>query len=142
MLTVAEIKIDKILNTDSYLLPEFVTVWCFQDGSISDRLAWEKSKWFSIDLTGFEVEPLLHVEWSKLRWPRHLFWMPPRRFTGEVFWSYPKGRKPRTRWRDYVSWLAWENLGVTPNELNEVTGVREVRIALLLTLQTEPGMNQ
>ena len=33
----------------------------------------------------------------------------------------PRGR-PRTRWRDYVSRLAWEHLGVPPEELEEVAG--------------------
>ncbi|KAI3377236.1 hypothetical protein L3Q82_009147 [Scortum barcoo] len=32
------------------------------------------------------------------------------------------GRRPRTRWRDYVSQLAWERLGVPPEELEEVSG--------------------
>ena len=40
---------------------------------------------------------------------------------GEVFRARPTGRRPRgrprTRWRDYVSWLAWERLGVPPEEL-------------------------
>ncbi|KAI3369623.1 hypothetical protein L3Q82_025335 [Scortum barcoo] len=31
--------------------------------------------------------------------------------------------RPRTRWRDYVSQLAWERLGVPPEELEEVFGV-------------------
>ncbi|KAI3366175.1 hypothetical protein L3Q82_009999 [Scortum barcoo] len=30
--------------------------------------------------------------------------------------------RPRTRWRDYVSQLAWERLGVPPEELEEVSG--------------------
>ena len=33
----------------------------------------------------------------------------------------PWGR-PRTRWRDYISWLAWEHLGVPLEELVEVAG--------------------
>ncbi|TWW66958.1 hypothetical protein D4764_20G0009900, partial [Takifugu flavidus] len=46
------------------------------------------------------VEPLLlHVERSQMRRP-----------TG----------RPRTRWRDYVSRLAWECLGIPPDELEEV----------------------
>ncbi|KAI3362929.1 hypothetical protein L3Q82_011605 [Scortum barcoo] len=31
--------------------------------------------------------------------------------------------RPRTRWRDYVSRLAWERLRVPPEELEEVSGV-------------------
>ncbi|KAK7886862.1 hypothetical protein WMY93_026483 [Mugilogobius chulae] len=63
------------------------------------------------------VEPLLlHVERSQLRWLGHLFRMPPGRLPGEVFRACPTGRRPRgrprTRWRDYVSRLAWERLGI------------------------------
>uniref|UniRef100_A0AAV2MIF0 Reverse transcriptase domain-containing protein n=1 Tax=Knipowitschia caucasica TaxID=637954 RepID=A0AAV2MIF0_KNICA len=58
------------------------------------------------------VEPLLlHVERNQLRWLGHLFRMPPGRLPGEVFRARPTGRRPRgrprTRWRDYVSQLAW-----------------------------------
>ncbi|KAI3354215.1 hypothetical protein L3Q82_018755, partial [Scortum barcoo] len=45
----------------------------------------------------------------------------------------PRGR-PRTRWRDYVSRLAWERLGIPPEELEEVSGVREVWASLLRLL--------
>ncbi|KAI3374523.1 hypothetical protein L3Q82_021007 [Scortum barcoo] len=31
--------------------------------------------------------------------------------------------RPRTRWRNYVSRLAWERLGVPPEELEEVSGL-------------------
>uniref|UniRef100_A0A8C9VLN8 Reverse transcriptase domain-containing protein n=1 Tax=Scleropages formosus TaxID=113540 RepID=A0A8C9VLN8_SCLFO len=59
------------------------------------------------------VEPLLlRIERSQLRWLGHLFRMPPGRLPGEVFRACPTGRRPRgrprTRWRDYVSRLAWE----------------------------------
>ncbi|KAI3353877.1 hypothetical protein L3Q82_005084 [Scortum barcoo] len=67
------------------------------------------------------VEPLLlHIERSQLRWLGHLFRMPPGRLPREVFQACPTGRRPRgrprTRWRDYVSQLAWERLGVPPGE--------------------------
>ncbi|KAK3565371.1 hypothetical protein QTP86_007107 [Hemibagrus guttatus] len=76
------------------------------------------------------VEPLLlHIERGQLRWLGHLFRMPPGRLPGEVFWACPTGKRPRgrprTRWRDYVSRLAWERLGVPPEELEEVSGERE-----------------
>ncbi|KAI3372494.1 hypothetical protein L3Q82_022695 [Scortum barcoo] len=63
------------------------------------------------------VEPLLlHIERSQLRWLGHLFRMPPGRLPREVFQACPTGRRPRgrprTRWRDYVSRLAWERLGI------------------------------
>ncbi|KAK3530551.1 hypothetical protein QTP86_027917 [Hemibagrus guttatus] len=77
------------------------------------------------------VEPLLlHIEREQLRWLGHLFWMPPGRLPAEVFRACPTGKRPRgrqrTRWRDYVSRLAWERLGVPPEELEEVSGEREV----------------
>ncbi|KAK3545707.1 hypothetical protein QTP70_011363 [Hemibagrus guttatus] len=75
------------------------------------------------------VEPLLlHIKRGQLRWLGHLFWMPPGRLPGEVFRACPTGKRPRgrprTRWRDYVSRLAWERLGVPPEELEEVSGER------------------
>ncbi|KAK0145233.1 Craniofacial development protein 2 [Merluccius polli] len=49
--------------------------------------------------------------------------MPPGRLPGEVFRARPTGRRPRgrprTRWRDYVSRLAWERLGIPQEELAE-----------------------
>ena len=57
----------------------------------------------------------------------HLVRMPPGRLPGEVFRARPTGRRPRgrprTRWRDYVSWLAWERLGGTPRGPPGRTGV-------------------
>ncbi|KAI3363774.1 hypothetical protein L3Q82_001205 [Scortum barcoo] len=75
------------------------------------------------------VEPLLlRIKRSQLRWLGYLFRMPPGRLPREVFQACPTGRRPRgrprTRWRDYVCWLAWERLGVPPEELEEVSGVR------------------
>ena len=42
----------------------------------------------------------------------------------------PQGR-PRTCWSDYVTWLAWERLGILPEELEEVSGEREVGVSLI-----------
>ncbi|TWW55930.1 hypothetical protein D4764_09G0009800 [Takifugu flavidus] len=65
---------------------------------------------------GLGVEPLLlHIERSQLGWLGHLARMPSGRLPLEVF--RPRGR-PRTRWRDYISRLAWERLGVPPEELS------------------------
>ncbi|KAK3561495.1 hypothetical protein QTP86_005996 [Hemibagrus guttatus] len=77
------------------------------------------------------VEPLLlHIETGQLRWLGHLFRMPPGRLPGEVFRACATGKRPwgrpRTRWRDYVSRLIWECLGIPPEELEEVSGEREV----------------
>ncbi|KAK3517672.1 hypothetical protein QTP70_015319 [Hemibagrus guttatus] len=76
------------------------------------------------------VEPLLlHIEKGQLRWLGHLFRMPPGHLPGEVFRACPTGKRPRgrprTRWRDYVFQLAWERLGVPPEELEEVARERE-----------------
>ncbi|GAA6065116.1 uncharacterized protein LOC111191400, partial [Tachysurus ichikawai] len=69
--------------------------------------------------------------------------MPPGRLPGEVFRACPTGRRPRgrprTRWRDYVSRLAWERLGIPPEELEEVSGEREVWASLLRLLPPRPG---
>ncbi|KAK0155246.1 Craniofacial development protein 2 [Merluccius polli] len=67
------------------------------------------------------VDPqLLRVERSQMRWLGHLVRMPPGRLPGEVFRARPTGRRPRgrprTRWRDYVSRLAWERLGIPQEE--------------------------
>ena len=73
------------------------------------------------------VDPLLlRVEKSQMRWLGHLVRMPPGRLPGEVFRARPTGRRPlgrpRTRWRDYVSRLAWERLGIPQEEMDEVVG--------------------
>jgi exonuclease III len=92
---------------------------------------------------GLRVEPLLlHVERSQLRWLGHLVRMPPGRLPGEVFRARPTGRRPRgrprTRWRDYVSRLAWERLGIPPEELAQVAGERDVWASLLKLLPPRP----
>ncbi|KAK3547052.1 hypothetical protein QTP86_009569 [Hemibagrus guttatus] len=90
------------------------------------------------------VEPLLlHIERGQLRWLGHLFRMPPGSLPGEVFRACPTGKRPRGRprtcWRDYVSQLTWERLGVPPEELEEVSGEREVWASLLRLLPLRPG---
>ncbi|KAK0135552.1 hypothetical protein N1851_028597 [Merluccius polli] len=87
------------------------------------------------------VDPLLlRVERSQMRWLGHR--MPPRCLPGEVFRARPTGRRPRgrprTRWRDYVSRLAWECLGIPQEELDEVAGEREVWASLLRLLPPRP----
>ncbi|TWW77475.1 hypothetical protein D4764_12G0008650 [Takifugu flavidus] len=81
---------------------------------------------------------LLRVERSQMRWLGHQVRMPP----GEVFRACPSGRRPpgrpRTRWRDYVSRLVWERLGIPSDELEEVAGEREVWASLLRLLPPRP----
>ncbi|XP_062296309.1 uncharacterized protein LOC134000829 [Scomber scombrus] len=89
------------------------------------------------------VDPLLlRVERSQLRWLGHLVRIPTGRLPGEVFRARPTGRRPRgrprTRWRDYVSRLAWERLGIPREELDEVAGEREVWVSLLRLLPPRP----
>ncbi|TWW79900.1 hypothetical protein D4764_10G0009300 [Takifugu flavidus] len=89
------------------------------------------------------VEPLLlRVERSQMRWLGHLVRMPPGCLPGEVFRACPSGRRPpgspRTRWRDYVSRLVWERLGIPPDELEEVAGEKEVWASLLRLLPPRP----
>ncbi|TWW73458.1 hypothetical protein D4764_15G0008520 [Takifugu flavidus] len=98
------------------------------------------------------VEPLLlRVERSQMRWLGHLVRMDmpcptggtcPERLPGEVFRACPSGRRPpgrpRTHWRDYVSRLAWERLGIPPDEMEEVAGEREVWASLLRLLPRDP----
>ncbi|TWW62752.1 hypothetical protein D4764_04G0013990 [Takifugu flavidus] len=60
-------------------------------------------------------------------------------FTSEEgFRTCPTGRRPRgwprTRWRDYISRLAWERLGVPLEELMEVAGERAAWASLLKLL--------
>ena len=65
-----------------------------------------------------------------MRWLGHLVRMPPGRLPGEVVRTRPTVKRPpgrrRTHWSDCVSGLAWERLGILPEELHEVAGEREV----------------
>ncbi|TWW74373.1 hypothetical protein D4764_14G0003740 [Takifugu flavidus] len=93
---------------------------------------------------GLGVEPLLlHIERSQLGWLGHLARMPSGRLPLEVFQTCPTGRRPRgrprTRWRDYISRLAWERLVVPPEELMEVARERAVWASLLKLLPPRPG---
>ena len=97
----------------------------------------------SVIREGLRVEPLLlRIERSQMRWLGHLVRMPPGRLPGEVFRARPTGRRPRgrprTRWRDYVSRLAWERLGILPEELDKVAREREVWASLLKLLPPRP----
>ncbi|XP_071059967.1 anamorsin isoform X1 [Pseudochaenichthys georgianus] len=80
------------------------------------------------------VEPLLlRVERSQLRWFGHLVRMPPGCLPREVFQA-----RPRTRWRDYISSLAWERLGIPQSELVDVAREKKVWGSLLELLPPRP----
>ncbi len=98
----------------------------------------------SVTLEELRVESLLlGIERSQLRWLGHLFRIPPGCRPGEVFLASPTGKRPqgrpRTRWRDYVSRLACERLGIPPEEQEEVSREREVWASLLRLLPPRPG---
>ncbi|CAM4544523.1 unnamed protein product [Leuciscus chuanchicus] len=98
----------------------------------------------SVTREELRVEPLLlNIKRGQLRWLGHLFRMPPGRLPRKVFRARPTGKRPRGRprtcWRDYVSRLAWERLGVPPEELEEVSREREVWASLLRLLPPRPG---
>ncbi|KAK0140999.1 hypothetical protein N1851_021987 [Merluccius polli] len=69
------------------------------------------------------VQPLRRKELVEVVRALHLIRMPPGRLPLEVFWVRSTGRRPRgrprTRWRDYISQLAWEHLGVPQEELEK-----------------------
>ena len=96
---------------------------------------------------GLGVEPLLLcVERSQLRWFRHLMRMPPGRLPREVFLARPTGRRPRgrprTRWRDYISSLAWERLGIPQSELVDAAGEWKIWGSLLKLLPRNPTLDK
>ena len=93
---------------------------------------------------GLRGEPLLLcVERSQLRWFGHLVRMPPGSFpwrrSRHVQLGEATGR-PRTRWRDYISTLAWEHLGIPQSELADIAGKREVWETLLELLPPRPDL--
>ncbi len=70
----------------------------------------------SVTREELRAEPLiLDIERSQLRRLGHL--MPPGRLPGRCSGLSHREEipgRPRTRWRDYVSRLAWERLGIPP----------------------------
>jgi len=56
---------------------------------------------------------------------------------GETDGKRPRGR-PKSRWSNCISELAWSRLGVEPAELSEIAVDREVFQALLWMLLCDP----
>lgn len=56
-------------------------------------------------------------------------------------WEEVQGR-PRTWYRDFVSQLAWARLGVSPEELEEVSEEREVWSSLLRLLSHDMALDK
>jgi len=75
------------------------------------------------------VVPLLQIK-SCLRWFGHVSWMCQETLARPVLLTTPEGKRPRggqwTRWRNYISDLAWPRYGV---ELADLPGVAEKRIS-------------
>jgi len=65
-----------------------------------------------------------------------------RGFHGTSNWEETPGR-PRTRWRDYISRLAWGRLRIPQNELENVAGEMDVWFSLLglLPPRSDPGLS-
>ncbi|KAL3048456.1 hypothetical protein OYC64_007094 [Pagothenia borchgrevinki] len=88
----------------------------------------------SVIREGLGVEPLLlRIERSQLTLFRHLVRMPPGRLPREVF---QLGRDQG--WRDDISSLAWERLGIPQSELVDVARERNVWGSLLEPLPRRP----
>lgn len=73
-------------------------------------------------------------------------WMPPSRLQVELSifcdQSCPTGRTPqgrlRTSWRDYISQLAWGQLGISQEELESVAGIKQVWLTFSTCCLGEP----
>ncbi|KAK5851386.1 hypothetical protein PBY51_002187 [Eleginops maclovinus] len=93
----------------------------------------------SVIREGLGGEPLLlRVERSQLRWFGHLVRMPPGRLPREVSQARPAGKRPWTRWRDYISSLAWGRLGILQSELVDLARERNLWGSLLELLPPRP----
>jgi hypothetical protein len=72
----------------------------------------------------------------------HLVRMPLERLPRKVLDARPTGRRPRgrpkTRWKDYISKLAWERLGILPEGVEEVAQDKEIWRSSV-TLATDSG---
>lgn len=73
-----------------------------------------------------------------MRWPGHLFRMPPGPLPGEGFWAHPSGRGPPGKTQDKLKRLfVLAGLGMPgdpPEGLEEVAREMEVRVSLLRLL--------
>ena len=99
----------------------------------------------SVIREGLGVEPLLlRVERSQLRWFGHLSRMPAGRLPREVYKACPTGSRPRgrprIRWRNYISDLAEERLGIPEPELANAAQERKAWSRLLDLLPPRPDL--
>lgn len=84
--------------------------------TLQDRL---KSSDIQVDLRGEVL--VLGFERRQLRWFEYLMRSPLAHLPVLVFRAHPSGRRPwgrlRSRWRDYISRLAWKCPGVPQDVL-------------------------
>ena len=93
---------------------------------------------------GLNVRPLSR-EPSYVRFG-HMSGISHERLARQVLLARPTGKRPRgrpkTRWSDYISDLAWSRLGVEPAELPEITVDREVFRILLGLLPPRSSLQE
>ena len=91
------------------------------------------------------VGTLLRIERSQLRWFSHVPRMSQERLSRQALLAKPSGKRPRgrprPRWSNYISDLAWSRLGVEPAELSEIAVDREV-FRVLWVLTPQPSLEE
>lgn len=123
---------DEILDRRG--LNEFPSQWWLVAGlSVRDRA---KRSYIRRELG---VEPLLLcVKGWQLKWFGHPNPMSPGCLPQEVSWMHPNVRRPqgtpRTLWRDDISHLAWECPSIHQEELENISGEKDIRTTLLSLL--------
>ena len=95
------------------------------------------SRHFSESRDPSYVSPAMCPECPRKDWRSKPFGLQSAYTTGKR----PRCR-PRTRWRDCISDLAWSRLGVEPVELNEIVVDREVFQVLLWVLPPQPSLEE
>lgn len=107
------------------------------------RLCWDLVRRSKIQ-EGLRVD-LLCLHTKRLRWFGHLIRLSTGYLTFGVYQAWPAGQRscrwPRTCWRDYISKLAWEQLGIPQEKLEEFAGDREVFLHPLLLLRSWNGLS-
>ena len=93
------------------------------------------------------IEPLLlRIERSQLRWYGHVTQMPRKRKAKQIMDALLSGKRPRGRLRtcsqNYVEYLAWSRLGISPAKLTLVAGNRDAWRSQLALLPSQPQKNK
>lgn len=123
---------DKIANTSQNEFPSQVG-WAHPSGS-GEELCYPGGARSRVVAPPHRKEPA-EVVWASVL---DASWSPRKVFRACPTGKRPHG-KPRKRWRDYASELAWRHLGVPPEQLEEVCVHWEVRASLLRLLPSRPS---